>query len=181
MSRLWKLSLAVAIIVSLVRCDRVTKEMARQALVGSAPISLLGGVVTLQYTENLGAFLGLGSNLPEGIRSPLGIATTILIIVVAAAYLLAMREANVLYLVCLAMLVGGGIGNLIDRLVNHGAVPDFVVVGYGPLHTGVFNVADVAITFGALALALLVLLERPEAEESSEHGDSGPPPTGGNL
>src|SRR5687768_7175296 len=52
----------------------------------------------------------------------------------------------------LALMVGGGLGNLIDRLINDGRVVDFLNVGIGPLRTGIFNVADLAITAGAVAL-----------------------------
>jgi len=48
-----------------------------------------------------------------------------------------------------SLVIGGGFSNLIDRLLNNGAVVDFVNVGVGNLRTGIFNLADVAITFGA--------------------------------
>jgi signal peptidase II len=61
--------------------------------------------------------------------------------------------------VAVAAIVGGGIGNLVDR-VQLGAVRDFLNVGIGPLRTGIFNVADMAITFGGIALILVPLLRR---------------------
>jgi signal peptidase II len=54
----------------------------------------------------------------------------------------------------LALVAGGGISNLIDRLLNDGRVTDFLNVGIGALRTGIFNVADMAILLGALLLIL---------------------------
>jgi len=48
-------------------------------------------------------------------------------------------------------------GNLIDRVWNNGLVTDFINVGIGPVRTGVFNVADLAVTFGAIAVGYLFL------------------------
>jgi hypothetical protein len=53
----------------------------------------------------------------------------------------------------LALMVAGGLSNLVDRLFQSGAVTDFMVLRLGPLHTGVFNLADVGIVLGTVALA----------------------------
>jgi signal peptidase II len=53
-----------------------------------------------------------------------------------------------------ALLLGGAIGNLIDRVRFDGLVIDFMNLGIGPLRTGIFNVADVAISVGAVLLIL---------------------------
>ena len=50
----------------------------------------------------------------------------------------------------------GGIGNLIDRICNNGLVTDFINFGIGPIRTGIFNVADMAITSGAIAIGCLI-------------------------
>ena len=60
-----------------------------------------------------------------------------------------------------AAIVGGGIGNLVDR-VQLGAVRDFLNVGIGSLRTGIFNLADMAITFGGIALIVLPFIRRRE-------------------
>jgi signal peptidase II len=67
--------------------------------------------------------------------------------------------------VAVGAIVGGGLGNLWDR-IQLGVVRDFMNVGIGSLRTGIFNVADMAITFGGIALLLLPLLRRrvPKAE-----------------
>ena len=55
----------------------------------------------------------------------------------------------------LVLILAGGIGNLIDRVSHQGLVTDFINLGIGPIRTGVFNVADIAVTTGGLvAIAL---------------------------
>ncbi len=51
-----------------------------------------------------------------------------------------------------ALILAGGMGNLIDRVLQDGVVVDFINVGIGPVRTGIFNVADVAITSGVIIL-----------------------------
>ena len=62
----------------------------------------------------------------------------------------------------LALILAGGLGNQIDRLLFQGGVTDFLFLTLGPLHTGIFNVADMAIMAGALLL-LLDLQRQPKA------------------
>lgn len=49
-------------------------------------------------------------------------------------------------------MLSGGLGNLLDRIMNDGRVIDFMNLGIGPLRTGIFNVADVCITIGVVLL-----------------------------
>jgi len=62
------------------------------------------------------------------------------------------------------MIIGGGIGNLIDRIMRDGRVTDFIYLEAGPLHTGIFNVADMAITIGVMWLLVSSLLPRATKE-----------------
>jgi signal peptidase II len=64
----------------------------------------------------------------------------------------------------LALLCGGGLANWLDRLLNGGAVTDFVSFGVGWLRTGIFNVADVAIMAGAALLLLPIAREEASRE-----------------
>ncbi|MGZ7078065.1 MAG: signal peptidase II, partial [Thermoanaerobaculia bacterium] len=66
--------------------------------------------------------------------------------------------------VAVAMIGGGGVGNLIDRLTRGGRVTDFLFMQIGPLHTGVFNVADMAITIGVTWLFVSSMLPHATKE-----------------
>ena len=171
MQRMWRLSLVVLILVACVGCDRAAKAIAKEELGSSPPISLWNDSVRFEYTENSGAFLGLGSRLPSQVRFVLLVLFAGAGLVLTLVYLVRMPSPDWLPLVGLSLLSGGGIGNLIDRILNQGAVTDFVSIGWGPLRTGVFNLADVAIVAGVIALFLWSALEGRKGQATT--GDEG--------
>jgi len=64
-----------------------------------------------------------------------------------------------------AFIAGGGISNIYDRMFNNGHVIDFMNAGIGPVRTGIFNVADMAITGGIIVMLFWVFTKKPEKEE----------------
>ena len=135
-----------------VGCDQASKWLARNSL-GEDSRFVLGGVMELSLSHNPGGFLSLGAGLAPTTRAVVFTGAT-------AAFVLAsfvVLSVPTLHLrrrtqVGLALACAGSFGNLIDRLWQHGVVTDFCLLRAGPLHTGVFNLADVAIMLGALAL-----------------------------
>jgi signal peptidase II len=146
-----RLLLTALAFLALIGCDRATKALARDTLASSPPISLLGGAVRFQYAENPGAFLSLGASLSPQWRFLLGVVFSGAALAVLAVFALRSAQLSTAQRLGLCLVVAGGLGNLIDRLINDGRVVDFVSVGIGPLRTGIFNVADMAITAGVLA------------------------------
>lgn len=134
--------------------DQLSKALARAWIAPGPLISLLGGIVRLTYTENVGAFMGLGSNLPPVLRTLFFSFFSALVVVGAALYVITAPRLTPLETAAASLLVSGGVGNLIDRVLHRGGVTDFLNVGIGPLRTGVFNVADVAIVVGVIFLTL---------------------------
>ena len=65
----------------------------------------------------------------------------------------------------LLLVASGGLGNLLDRLLNKGAAIDFLNIGIGSIRTGIFNVADVLIIGGAILFMLFSLRDRTKATE----------------
>ncbi|HEV7786717.1 MAG TPA: signal peptidase II, partial [Thermoanaerobaculia bacterium] len=120
-------------------------------LASSPPVSLLGGAVRFQYAENPGAFLSLGAGLSPEWRFVLGVVISGVALAALAVFILRSSSLTTVQRIGLGLVVAGGLGNLVDRLANDGRVVDFVSVGIGPLRTGIFNVADMAITAGVLA------------------------------
>jgi len=116
--------------------------------------SLLHDVLRLQLTQNPGAFLSLGASLSVQLRFVLftAAAGTLLMGLVLAA--LFVKRLNRWGIGALALIAGGGASNLLDRLLDAGRVTDFLNVGIGPLRTGIFNIADMAILAGAILLLL---------------------------
>ena len=147
------------LICLIVLADQWTKALAREHLQFQPKYY---GVVSLVYAENEGAFLSLGSTLPRNVR--VGIFTVAVAIAVGVAlYLLMAGRVVGLDSVAVALIGAGGIGNLIDRLFRGGRVTDFIFVSFGPewwMHTGVFNVADMAITGGVIWLLISSFLPK---------------------
>lgn len=139
-------------VVAIIGCDRATKRVASAALADQPARSYLGDTVRLVYAENTGAFLSLGATWPEWARrGALGIVVAASL--VGIAFMAWRHRGGGALLFGLALILAGGGSNLFDRIA-WGHVVDFMVLRAGPLQTGVFNVADVAITTG-VALVLL--------------------------
>jgi signal peptidase II len=137
-----------------VGCDQVSKSAARSLLQSGVTESLFSDSLRLQLTQNPGSFLSLGASLPEQLRFTLFTAAVALILVGLVCAALFARRLSTTLIVALALVAGGGISNLIDRLLYDGRVTDFLNVGIGSLRTGIFNFADMAILSGALLLLL---------------------------
>lgn len=146
-----RLALLLAIAAT-IGCDRVTKQMAATTLAGAPSQSFLNDTFRLEYVENTGAFLGLGADWPVAARTALFSVGNGLLLA-ALAWVAIRSQWPGLALFGVALFVAGGASNLVDR-VRFGAVIDFMNVGIGPLRTGIFNVADMAIMLGAAIVAL---------------------------
>jgi len=140
-----RLSLLVVVIAT-IGCDRVTKHAATLILAGTAERSYLADTVRLTYAENTGGFLGVGAAWPPAVRTTVFVVLTGLVLIGLAG--IAMRRAATPWQqLGFALFLAGGALNWFDR-VGQGRVVDFLNVGIGPLRTGIFNVADVALMTG---------------------------------
>lgn len=144
--------LLLFVLVWCVGCDQATKKYAVENFKGQPPISYLGDTLRIQYAENPGAFLSLLADMSPAVRFWVLVVANSVVMLIVAAYFLWSTDLDPLSLVALALIVAGGVGNLIDRVMWNGVVIDFLNMGIGPLRTGVFNVADMAITAGFFML-----------------------------
>ena len=160
-SSMKKLQLLSLVLVACIVLDQVTKYTAQYFLQGRGVYSYIGDTFRLVYSENTGAFLGLGASLPERVRTFIFSGLVSLFLIVFLIYTLRSAHVTRTGFIASALIIGGGLSNLIDRLVNNGAVIDFMNVGIGSLRTGIFNVADMAIMLGAV----LLLWYRDDAKE----------------
>jgi signal peptidase II len=153
----------------------VSKSAARSLLHTGVTESLFADSLRLQLTQNPGSFLSMGASLPSSLRFTLfTAAVAVLLIGIVCASLFARRLSTSRF-VALALVAGGGLSNLIDRLVYDGRVTDFLNVGIGSLRTGIFNLADMAILAGAMLLILKRSLPVDSARTPPAHM---PPPRG---
>ncbi len=149
--------LLLILLVSCVSCDQITKGLVRTHFSDTPAQSWLYDVVRFHYAENAGAFLSLGTTLPEPLRFLLFQVAVGGMLAGLFLFTLRGRFTSRWFVVGLGLILAGGIGNFLDRLLHQGLVLDFMNMGIGPVRTGIFNVADVCITVGALLLAWLSL------------------------
>src|SRR6266478_6276466 len=141
------------VLISTAGCDQATKHLARTELSQWHSSPFAGGFIELTLAENPGTFLSLGASLPEPVRHGLltvgiGIGLTCLL-----AYLVRASTLRWTAFIGLTLVWAGGMSNLVDRFARKGLVTDFILLRIGPLHTGIFNVADLVIVAGIIILA----------------------------
>jgi len=150
MTKVGRTVILLALVVTTIGCDRVTKHMAVTSLEGMPSQSFCGDLVRLDYAENAGGFLSLGASLPPPIRTAIFTIGNALILLGALLAAIKLRLTS-WPLIGLSLACAGGASNWIDR-VTRGSVVDFLNVGLGTLRTGIFNVADVAVMLGVCIL-----------------------------
>jgi len=141
--------------LGVVTADLITKVVA-VATLAARPHPLVGDYAVLRLVYNEGAAFGISLG-PASRWIFLGLA--LIALVVLGAMVRATKAGDTLRLAALALVCGGAAGNLLDRIRSAQGVVDFIEVGIGPHRFPTFNVADSAITIGAVALALSLWLE----------------------
>jgi signal peptidase II len=146
-------------------CDQVTKSMMRAHINYYDHYSFFNDHVTLLRAENTGAFLSIGAKLVQPFRFILLTLLPVLALLGALAYIIIKRNLSTLMVTGIIFCIGGGLGNLYDRIV-YGSVTDFMHIKFGSLQTGVFNAADVSIMIGLGLILLDSWLSRKEGKEA---------------
>lgn len=132
-------------------CDQLSKHIVRNRIAVNEEIPLVKGHLTLTKVENTGAFLSLGHGLPRQLKTVLLAVFPLLALAIAILYLILNDRITYLRAAGICFLVGGGLGNILDRLF-YGSVTDFLHFRYGNFQTGIFNFADVSIVIGLLLI-----------------------------
>jgi signal peptidase II len=164
-SRTFRLAAVFLVLAFTAGCDQATKHLARTELSQVGSTFLPGGFIELSLAENPGAFLSLGASLPETAR---GILSAGVAVGLAALLLYLLRAKGLHWFSFLGFVLiwAGGMSNSIDRFARHGLVTDFIIMRIGPLHTGVFNLADLSIVAGTLMLVLSLRTRRKPAQSA---------------
>jgi len=149
-------------IVATIGCDRATKHAATTMLSGQPDHSYLADTIRLGYVENSGGFLSVGASWPPAFRALFFIVATGVMLLTLAVVAVRRRRDKWSGL-GFALFLAGGASNWVDR-IDRGSVVDFLNIGVGPVRTGVFNVADVAIMLGA-AIFVLAEFRNPGARQ----------------
>ena len=147
--RAWRAPVAIAVAVVVV--DQLSKHWAVTSLGTDREIDLFW---TLRF--NLAFNNGMAFGQGQGFGPVIAVVATLVIVYL----LVSLRtEASRMSTIGMGLLIGGAAGNLIDRLLSSRGVVDFIDVGVGMTRWPTFNVADIAVSCGAVALALSLWLE----------------------
>ena len=151
------------ILAACVGCDHATKQAAVALLADSGGFELAGGALRFELVTNPGAFLSLGANLPEWLRSLLLLGLVPLVITSLCLFFARSGRRHPLLPVAVGLVLGGSASNLVDRL-RLGYVTDFLDLAYWPA----FNLADTFIVVGVGLLFLsFVAADRSSAAVGS--------------
>lgn len=144
--------MSILLVILIVILDQVTKYVAKTYLIGNT-VTIIKNLLYFTYVENKGAAFGIFQNA----RTFFIIIT--LIVLVGILYFIKKYETKLdkLEKISISMIFSGAIGNFIDRLLS-GYVVDFIgIVLPFNYKFPIFNIADIAVTFGALILIIKVL------------------------
>lgn len=151
-------ALLLVISALVVAIDQAAKFVVTKTLEGQTPVQVLGGLFQVDYTRNTGAAFSM---LQSG--GWLFAAVALIVVLAILIYYPRMHQRGFLVTLALALVLGGAIGNLIDR-IRLGYVVDFIDFRWFP----VFNLADSAIVCGVGVLILASLLEARREDQWSQ-------------
>jgi signal peptidase II len=143
----------LALTAVIILLDQVTKSIVRSSLPLHESREVIPGFLNFTYVQNTGAAFGMLNNVDFPYKSIVMIVIAGLALLAIAAYATQLGFEDRLARVGLALILGGAFGNLIDRAVL-GFVVDFVDVYWRGVHFWAFNVADAAISVGAVFVIL---------------------------
>ena len=143
----------------IITADQISKSLIKSTMTLYDVIPVIPGFFQLNYITNKG--LAFGINLPVGISFFSGISLIITCFLVWILW--CERKNNLLMRISLALILGGAIGNLIDRIL-FGEVVDFFDFMIGNFHWYIFNIADSAVTVGIILMLFYSFLFKPKVQ-----------------
>lgn len=146
-----KTTILVGILAGVLCLDILTKALVQRYLLVYEQRDIIGEYLRLTYIHNTGAAFGI--QLGPYSREIFLVLSLVALISLAAMYYYTPVQDR-LRLASIALICAGAVGNLIDRVKSERGVVDFLDVGIGTVRWPVFNVADMAVTAGAIVLAL---------------------------
>ena len=152
---------------AVVAADLVTKLLAESLLARHLPVQVIGDYVQLRLVYNQCAAFGLCLG---AYSRWIFFGLAIVALFVLRSMVVSARSGDRFRVLALALVCAGAVGNVIDRVRSAQGVVDFVDVGIGGTRWPTFNVADSAITVGAIALAVSLWLEGRAQERAKEAG-----------
>jgi signal peptidase II len=154
--------LGAAVVIVL---DQITKSAITARFIPNESYAVINGFFNLVYVMNPGAAFGFLAGAPAMFRYFFLIGISIVALVLILYYLMKSKPRSLLIVSSLTLIFAGAVGNLIDR-VRFGAVVDFLDVYIGTAHWPAFNVADSAISVGAVLIIWEMIISRKKENAS---------------
>lgn len=165
LNKTWRIVVFLLLIVINIGCDQITKSIVRENVKYNAHIQLVGNNFILTKVQNTGAFLSLGSTLNPVLRDILLLAFPAFIIAVLLVWVFIKNKLRMDILIGLSFIIGGGIGNIADRIL-YGSVTDFLHINLGGIfRTGIFNMADVSVMVGMFLLLIGSYIKKGKSDK----------------
>jgi signal peptidase II len=155
-------ALTVGIAAVIVLLDQTTKALVRAGLPLHDSVNVIPGLLDITHVRNTGAVFGILNTTDFPFKSTIMLALAVVAFLAIAYYATLLPESDRVARFGLTLVLGGAVGNLIDRAIT-GYVVDFVDVYWGDWHFWAFNVADAAITIGAGVVLLDLIGARRRA------------------
>ena len=153
--------LITTIVFLTIALDQISKIWVRNNFESYIENSIICDLFILIKVENTGAFLGMGSELPESLRILLLIVLPIIVLIFITIYTYIDKELDKISIIGFSLIIGGGIGNIFDRIV-YGSVTDFLYLDFGGMFkTGIFNIADLSVTTGMILILIYSFKKNP--------------------
>ena len=148
------ISITIIIAVSIL-LDQFSKFLIRQNVDQYSEIKLIGDYFILTNVENSGAFLGMGSDFSPFVKTIFLIILPVIVLICIMIYVYRDKQIDKISLIGFCLIIGGGIGNIYDRIL-YGSVTDFLFIDLGGIFkTGIFNIADLSVTTGMILILLM--------------------------
>ncbi|GAA0719561.1 hypothetical protein GCM10009430_18770 [Aquimarina litoralis] len=144
-----------------VSCDQISKTVVRHTIEKDERIHVFNDNFVLTKVENTGAAYSLGSDLAPVLKIILLQILPILVLLFLLRLLIIKTNYSKETIVGFTFIIGGGIGNLYDRIV-HGSVTDFMIMDVGIIKTEIFNMADVSIMLGSFIILVTALITKKD-------------------
>ena len=161
---LWIFLFGAAVIIAV---DQITKSAVTSRFVLHESYPVINGFFNLVYVLNPGAAFGFLAEASETFRYVFFTGITVLAAGLIVYYLVKSGPRNLMLVTSLTLIFGGAVGNLFDRL-RFGAVVDFLDFYVRGAHWPAFNVADSAITIGAVLMIWEMILNRKSSQTESQ-------------
>ena len=159
--------LLIGVSLIIVSLDQVTKLLIINTMQLHESIPVIAGFFNLTYIRNPGAAFGLFATTNSAFRLIFFVGTSIFALGLLGTIFYRIHPDDVWGQLTVSSIVGGAIGNLLDRL-QHGEVVDFLDVYIGRYHWPAFNVADGAISVGVVSLLIIFALDKKKNDPPPE-------------